>query len=50
MVFRDITNERIWQEKILDLSYRDALTGLYNRRFIEEQFKRSDFSRELPLG
>ncbi|MDI6601201.1 MAG: diguanylate cyclase [Thermoanaerobacteraceae bacterium] len=46
MVFRDVTQEKAWQEKILYLSYHDSLTGLYNRRFMEEQIKRL----ELPLA
>jgi len=31
------------------LSYHDELTGLYNRRFYEEEMKRIDTSRNLPL-
>lgn len=50
MVFRDITEEKAWQEEILNLSYRDVLTGLYNRRFIEEQSKRLEAARELPVA
>lgn len=50
MVFRDITQEKAWQAKILNLSYHDSLTGLYNRRFIEEQMEWIDISRDLPLS
>ncbi|GAB4273756.1 HD domain-containing phosphohydrolase [Thermincola ferriacetica] len=50
MVFRDITREKRKQEEILYLSYHDPLTGLYNRRFAEEEIKRLDTSRELPLA
>ncbi len=50
MVFRDVRGEKAWQEKILNLSYHDSLTGLYNRRFIEEQIKWLEMSRELPLA
>lgn len=50
MVFRDVTQEKAWQEKILYLSYHDSLTGLYNRRFMEEQIKRLEMARELPLA
>ncbi|HHV72488.1 MAG TPA: PAS domain S-box protein [Clostridia bacterium] len=42
MVFRDVTREKEWQEKILHLSYKDALTGLYNRRFLEEKLERQE--------
>jgi diguanylate cyclase (GGDEF)-like protein/PAS domain S-box-containing protein len=50
MVFRDVTQEKAWQEKILYLSYHDSLTGLYNRRFMEEQIKRLEKSWELPIS
>ena len=36
-------------EEILYLSYYDLLTGLYNRRFYEEELKRLDTTRNLPL-
>lgn len=36
-------------EEIKYLSYHDQLTGLYNRRFFEEELKRLDTSRNLPL-
>ncbi|WP_003543358.1 HD domain-containing phosphohydrolase [Desulfotomaculum nigrificans] len=49
MVFRDVTREKEQQEKILYLSHHDSLTGLFNRRFMEEQIKRLDMSRELSL-
>lgn len=31
------------------LSYHDQLTGLYNRRFFEEELKRLDIQRNLPI-
>lgn len=36
-VSRDITSRKADEEKILNLSYRDQLTGLHNRRYLEEQ-------------
>lgn len=39
-----------FEEKVLYLSYHDSLIGLYNRRFMEEEVKRLDTSRELPLA
>ncbi|NSW92554.1 MAG: PAS domain S-box protein [Firmicutes bacterium] len=50
MVFRDVTQEKDWQEKILYLSYHDTLTGLYNRRFMEEELKRQELNGKLPLA
>ncbi|WP_051188518.1 PAS domain S-box protein [Proteocatella sphenisci] len=45
----DITERKSTEEKILYLSYFDQLTGLYNRRFYEEELKRIDTKRNLPL-
>jgi len=36
--------------QIQKLSYYDQLTGLYNRRFFEEELKRLDTERNLPLS
>ncbi|MGB9793251.1 MAG: PAS domain S-box protein, partial [Thermacetogeniaceae bacterium] len=47
---RDITEEKKKQEEILYLSYHDQLTGLYNRRFVEEEMKRIDAPQNLPLA
>lgn len=49
LVFRDITEEKERQEKIYNLSYRDPLTGLHNRRFYEEELSRLDIENNLPL-
>ncbi len=50
MVFRDVSTEKEQQQQILYLSYHDHLTGLYNRRFIEEEIIRLDISSYLPLA
>ncbi len=50
MVFRDVTQEKEKQKKILCLSYHDLLTGLYNRRFMEEELRRLETSGALPLA
>ncbi|MBP6492179.1 MAG: PAS domain S-box protein [Clostridia bacterium] len=50
MIFRDVGRERDHLERILYLSFHDALTGLYNRRFIEEEMKRLDVSRQMPIA
>jgi len=46
----DITNRKKSEEAILHLSYHDMLTGLYNRRFFEEEIKRLDTDRQFPLS
>jgi diguanylate cyclase (GGDEF)-like protein/PAS domain S-box-containing protein len=47
---RDIAERLHSEEQILKLSYRDELTGLYNRRFYEEELFRLDSPRNLPLS
>lgn len=37
-------------QEIKELSYHDQLTGLYNRRFFEEELKRLNTERNLPLS
>lgn len=48
--FYDITDRKRRQDEIRYLSFHDHLTGLYNRRFFEEEMKRLDTSRNLPLS
>ena len=40
----------IEKKEIAYLSYHDQLTGLYNRRFFEEELKRVDTVKNLPLS
>ena len=40
----------IQNEKILYISHHDYLTGLYNRTFFEEEQKRLDTVRQLPIS
>lgn len=49
LVFRDYTEKKQKQDEIVFLSYHDQLTGLYNRRFYEEELKRLDTVKNLPL-
>ena len=49
LVFRDVTEKKLRQDEIKYLSLHDQLTGLYNRRFFEEELKRLDTRRNLPL-
>jgi len=50
ITFSDITNRKKAEDEIVFLSYHDPLTGLYNRRFFEEELKRLDVKRNLPLS
>ncbi len=49
-VIRDITERRQADEKIRYLSYHDQLTGLYNRHYLDEEMKRLDTVRQLPIS
>ncbi len=48
-IIRDISDRKNMEEKLKYLSFHDQLTGLYNRRFFEEELKRLDTPRNLPL-
>jgi len=48
-ITRDITEKKKAEEKIKYLSFHDVLTGLYNRAYFEEELKRLDTERQLPL-
>jgi len=47
---QDITGRKEHIEHIEYISYHDQLTGLFNRRFFEEEFKRLDVQRNYPLA
>jgi len=49
-IYSDITERKKAEEKILYLSFHDKLTGLYNRAFFEEELKRLDTERQLPIS
>ncbi len=50
MVFRDVSKEKEQQDRILYLSYHDELTGLYNRRYIEEELNKLNMPGKLPMA
>ncbi len=50
IVFRDFTEKREKHNQIEYLSYHDYLTGLYNRRYMEEAMKRMDTVENLPVA
>ncbi|MBV5343547.1 diguanylate cyclase, partial [bacterium] len=48
-ISRDITERKQKDEEIHYVAFHDYLTGLYNRRFYEEELHRLDVERNLPL-
>ncbi len=49
IVSQDITEQKMQEAEIIKISYHDHLTGLYNRRFFEEEVNRLDTPRNLPM-
>lgn len=53
-IFADVItsafSKYVYNEKILKLTFKDSLTGLYNRRFFENELLRLDTKRQLPLS
>ena len=45
VTFFDITDRREAEEKLLFISFHDALTGVYNRAYFEEELRRLDERR-----
>lgn len=50
IVFRDFTDFRERQKQIEYLSFRDPLTGLYNRRYMNDAIQRLDIRPNLPIS
>lgn len=48
-VFRDVSEKNKEQEEAIYLNTHDHLTGLYNRRFYEEELQRMDTQENLPI-
>lgn len=48
-ISRNIDERKKQQEELKYLSFHDHLTGLYNRRYYEEELKRLDTERNLPM-
>lgn len=49
VTFTDISNRKKSEEEILYLSFHDQLTGLYNRRYFDQELARLDVPRNFPL-
>jgi diguanylate cyclase (GGDEF)-like protein/PAS domain S-box-containing protein/putative nucleotidyltransferase with HDIG domain len=50
LIFRDYSAKKQKLDQIKYLSYHDQLTGIYNRKFYEEELIRLDIERNLPLS
>ncbi|MEN6327967.1 MAG: HD domain-containing phosphohydrolase [Syntrophomonas sp.] len=46
----DISKRKEDEERVKYLSFHDSLTGAYNRAFFEEELKRLDTDRNLPIS
>ncbi|MDW7740469.1 MAG: PAS domain S-box protein [Bacillota bacterium] len=49
-IHSDITERKLAEEKIHYASFHDSLTGLYNRTFLDEELKRLNPTRKLPVS
>ncbi len=49
-IARDVTERKLYEDKLQYLSMHDQLTGLYNRAFLEEELKQADSERQLPIS
>lgn len=50
VTFSDITERKKQEEEVLYLSYHDALTGLYNRAYLESISQDLENEKNLPLS
>ena len=46
----DITEQRLAEKKLIYISSHDALTGLYNRAYFNEEMERLERSRQFPIS
>lgn len=49
-IVRDMTSQKKEKERIIELSYKDQLTGLYNRRYLEKYMQGLDTKEFLPVA
>lgn len=49
-IARDLSEHKAVGEALFKTSFRDPLTGLYNRIFFEEELKRLDCERQFPIS
>jgi diguanylate cyclase (GGDEF)-like protein/PAS domain S-box-containing protein len=49
-VVRDVSSRHAYEEKLRHLGFHDALTGLHNRAFFEEELERLEVGRLRPVA
>ncbi len=49
-IYTDITARKSYEEQLKHISLHDALTGLYNRLYFEEELKRLEGGRSYPIS
>ncbi len=49
-VGRDIQDRKLMEQRLEYVSYHDGLTGLYNRSYYEQELKRLNVQRSLPMS
>jgi len=49
-MYEDITERRRLEKELEYFSYHDQLTGVFNRRYIEEELRRTELENSLPLS
>ena len=50
VTFRDKTSSDNIVRSLVDMSYHDTLTGVFNRRYFEEEIKNIDIPKNYPLS
>ena len=50
VIFKDFTEKKKQLDQILYMNYHDHLTGLFNRRFFDDELQRLDKGTKLPLS
>jgi diguanylate cyclase (GGDEF)-like protein/PAS domain S-box-containing protein len=49
-VFEDITERKQMEERLREQAYRDSLTGLHNRRYLDKKLPTLDQEKYLPIS
>ncbi len=49
-IIHDITQRKEYEKEIISNSYCDSLTGLHNRRYLDEELEKIDSQNNLPIS